>query len=405
MGLLERFRAIQAARRLHPPDAADVAGNEGERAVLAVVQSLARGRVSQCRFYPSLRVPRSGEKGKHEIDLFVASPHGLAGLEVKSWGGQVEEAPGGRWRQVTSQGEARDHDDPLAAVEMKTAAVRAYLAASGVAVPPQALRAAVVLTNPRLDVGPHLARRPQLVRLQGLRGLLAPLLGPDRGGLWRKLLRALGVGRGAPPAFGNFADVLRVLDRLPTWDLVHLHGGRVLKGDVLGPGITLAGGRTLTRRETAALQFHMPRSWLFGWFVTPAVSWADAGGVRRRAPVEPGQVITVRQAGRGHDVPVPLEHVERVSFGWKDQAYYDAGRPELSSYRPGAVYQGTVTGIQEYGVFVNLDGHRDGLVHISRLRSRQRSPADYHTGQKVAVRVVKTEVRKGKETIELDLHG
>jgi hypothetical protein len=403
MSLWETFRTIRAASRRHPPDAADTAGDEGERLALDVVQQFVRARQATCRLYPSLRVPRHDAPGKFEIDLLVATPHGLLGLEVKNWGGTVEEGRNGHWQQVPSRGETRDHDDPLASVAAKMTAVAAYLSANGVSAPPQALTSAVVLTNPRLVLGPQLVGRPHLVRLAALRSLVAPLLPANRTGFWASLKRLLGLEKTPLPVLAHFADVTRVLDRLPTWDLVYLHGGRVHKGDILGPAVALATGQTLGRTEAVALQVHMPRNWWLGWFVTPAVSWIDATGIRHGEPVKLGQTIGIRLAGRGEDVHVAIEHVERIHFGWRDQTYYQAAKPALETYQPGTTFTGTVTGVQDYGIFVNLDDRRDGLVHVSRLRRRQRAPGDYQKGEQVGVRVVKTEVRKGKETIELDL--
>lgn len=39
------------------------------------------------------------------------------------------------------------------------------------------------------------------------------------------------------------------------------------------------------------------------------------------------------------------------------------------TYRIGDVVEGTVTGIQPYGAFVQLDEHTQGLIHISECRS------------------------------------
>jgi hypothetical protein len=403
MSLWDTFRTIRAASQWHLPDAADTAGDEGERLALDVVQQLARARQAACRLYPSLRVPRHDAPGKYEIDLLVATPHGLLGLEVKHWGGTVEDQGNGRWQQVSSRGEARDHDDPLAAVAAKMTALAAYLAANGVSAPGQALTSAVVLTNPRLVLGPQLVGHPHLVRLAALRSLVTPLLPATRTGFWAALQRLLGLDKTPAPVLPRFAEVTHVLDRLPTWDLVYLHGGRVHKGDIVGPALALASGKTLGRTDAVALQVHMPRSWWLGWFTTPAVSWADAAGVRQREAVKLGQTIAVRLAGRGEEVHVPVEHVERIHFGWRDESYYRAAKPALETYQPGMTFAGTVTGVQDFGIFVNLDGHRDGLVPVSRLRRRQRAPGDYLEGERVGVRVVKTAVRKGKETIELDL--
>jgi hypothetical protein len=403
MSLWDTYRTIRAASQRHPPDATDTAGDEGERLALDVVQHLVRTRQAACRLYPSLRVPRHDAPGKYEIDLLIATPLGLLGLEVKNWGGTVEEGPTGRWEQIPSRGEAREHEDPLSSVAAKMTALAAYLAANGVVAPSQALTSAVVLTNPRLVLGPRLVGRPHLLRLAALRSLVDSLLAPTSTGFWTWFKQLLGLEKKPVLLLPNFVEVTRVLDRLPTWDLVYLHGGRVHKGDILGPALALASGKTLGRTDAVALQLHLPRSWWLGWFLTPAVSWTDPGGVPHREPVKLGQTIGIRLAGRSEDVRVPVEYVERIHFGWRDESYYKTAKPPLETYQPGTRFTGTVTGVQDFGIFVNLDGHRDGLVHVSRLLGKKRALEDYQKGAKVGVRVVKTEIRKGKEMIDLDL--
>ena len=39
----------------------------------------------------------------------------------------------------------------------------------------------------------------------------------------------------------------------------------------------------------------------------------------------------------------------------------------MSKYKIGSVVFGTVTGIENYGVFVNLDDYYTGLIHISEI--------------------------------------
>lgn len=39
----------------------------------------------------------------------------------------------------------------------------------------------------------------------------------------------------------------------------------------------------------------------------------------------------------------------------------------MSKYKIGSIVFGTVTGIENYGVFVNLDDYYTGLIHISEL--------------------------------------
>jgi len=39
----------------------------------------------------------------------------------------------------------------------------------------------------------------------------------------------------------------------------------------------------------------------------------------------------------------------------------------MTKYKSGSIVTGTITGIEKYGVFVNLDDYYSGLIHISEL--------------------------------------
>ncbi len=39
----------------------------------------------------------------------------------------------------------------------------------------------------------------------------------------------------------------------------------------------------------------------------------------------------------------------------------------MSEYKPGKIVKGTITGLQKYGIFVDLDNYYSGLVHISEM--------------------------------------
>lgn len=39
----------------------------------------------------------------------------------------------------------------------------------------------------------------------------------------------------------------------------------------------------------------------------------------------------------------------------------------MSKYKVGSIVTGSVTGIEPYGVFVNLDDYYSGLIHISEI--------------------------------------
>lgn len=75
-------------------------------------------------------------------------------------------------------------------------------------------------------------------------------------------------------------------------------------------------------------------------------------------------------------------------------------------YKIGSVVLGYVTGIKEYGIFVQLDNNTSGLIHISEISNKYiESIDDYATiGELIRVRIVREEKDNhySLSTIDLD---
>ncbi len=69
---------------------------------------------------------------------------------------------------------------------------------------------------------------------------------------------------------------------------------------------------------------------------------------------------------------------------------------EIGDLRKDMVLDGTVTNVTNFGAFVDVGVHQDGLVHVSQIANRFISnPADVlHVGQKVKVRVMDVDVER-----------
>lgn len=78
---------------------------------------------------------------------------------------------------------------------------------------------------------------------------------------------------------------------------------------------------------------------------------------------------------------------------------------EMSDLRPGIVLQGVVRNVADFGAFVDLGLHQDGLVHISEMADTfVKDPfAIVNTGQAVKVRVLSIDVEKKR--ISLSMKG
>ena len=77
------------------------------------------------------------------------------------------------------------------------------------------------------------------------------------------------------------------------------------------------------------------------------------------------------------------------------QAAIDAIKAIVAEPEPGAIYDGKVVRIVDFGAFVNFMPGTDGLVHISQIASKRvNKVTDYLTeGQEVRVKVLEIDNR------------
>jgi Holliday junction resolvase-like predicted endonuclease len=306
-----RLSLARAHTRL-APDRMDEAGERGEALALAAIQS------------PSgLRVPKSSQAGKHEIDLVVLTDTHLLAIEVKHWSGSIESDPTGRWIQAGA--ERKVHPDHLAVLNKKAEDLRLFLERQGQHLEAQSVVPWLLFSHPAAELGARLRAAPGLLTLAEVMPRLRRLL-PQASSRWpARAWRAL-FGRTRSCSVG-FQERKRALDRLPTWDWLDLRGGRRVKGDLRAFSLTLADGRVLQRRDLISLEVHAPQRLLTMVLRGVRVDWEGAAGARGgRGRVRPGQTLTLMLAGQGRELEVPLEAIERLRLGWQTEDYY-ASRP------------------------------------------------------------------------------
>ncbi|MDR1766296.1 MAG: S1 RNA-binding domain-containing protein [Lachnospiraceae bacterium] len=89
----------------------------------------------------------------------------------------------------------------------------------------------------------------------------------------------------------------------------------------------------------------------------------------------------------------------------KEQAEADK-KKKMDAVKVGAVVEGTVDSVKDYGAFVNLDDGLSGLLHVSRIsRNHIKHPGDVlKEGQRVTVKIVG--LKDGKISLSMkDLEG
>ena len=93
----------------------------------------------------------------------------------------------------------------------------------------------------------------------------------------------------------------------------------------------------------------------------------------------------------------PREQIEEFEFA--------AGIESINDLSVGMVLPGIVTNITQFGAFVDIGVHQDGLVHISKLADKYvSSPADIvKLHQHVMVKVTEVDTRRNR--ISLTMRG
>jgi protein Tex len=86
-------------------------------------------------------------------------------------------------------------------------------------------------------------------------------------------------------------------------------------------------------------------------------------------------------------------------------ARFNEGVSELKDLKPDMLLEGTVTNVAQFGAFVDVGVHQDGLVHVSQLAHRfvQDAREVVKTGDIVKVRVVEVDLSRSRIALSMKL--
>ncbi|WP_416402025.1 Tex family protein [Alicycliphilus denitrificans] len=86
-------------------------------------------------------------------------------------------------------------------------------------------------------------------------------------------------------------------------------------------------------------------------------------------------------------------------------ARFNEGVEEITDLKEGMVLEGTVSNVAQFGAFVDLGVHQDGLVHVSQLAHKFVSDARevVKTGDIVKVKVLEVDVARGRISLTMKL--
>ena len=75
----------------------------------------------------------------------------------------------------------------------------------------------------------------------------------------------------------------------------------------------------------------------------------------------------------------------------------------IEDLKPGMIMTGTVRNVIDFGAFVDIGVHQDGLVHISQISSKFiKHPTDaLSVGDIVKVKVIDVDTKKGRISLSM----
>ena len=86
-------------------------------------------------------------------------------------------------------------------------------------------------------------------------------------------------------------------------------------------------------------------------------------------------------------------------------ARFNDGVEDIKDLQPGMLLEGTVSNVAQFGAFIDLGVHQDGLVHVSQLSNKFTTDARevVKTGDIVKVRVVEVDLARKRIALTMKL--
>lgn len=105
------------------------------------------------------------------------------------------------------------------------------------------------------------------------------------------------------------------------------------------------------------------------------------------------------------DILAELEKPGRDPRPHFEVARFNEGVEDIKDLQPGMVLEGTVSNVAQFGAFVDLGVHQDGLVHVSQLSNKFVNDARevVRTGQTVKVRVLEVDLARKRISLTMKL--
>ncbi len=216
------------------------------------------------------RIPSKRQGRRREIDLIVCTPKMIHLIEIKNWSGRLD-VRHGVWCQTRRSGQIVEHADMFETNRQRRDAVVEYLHDHGVPLGEPFVRdhivPKIIFMNPRLELEREIEDRPDVISRRELDDYLGRQRTRSRAEQVFSSLIELCRDRESQPgatASGSVAQVIppdryrrivELLAQTATWDLLHLHGTKVVTGDIVAIEI---GPKSYRRRDLVDRSANLP---------------------------------------------------------------------------------------------------------------------------------------------------
>jgi hypothetical protein len=302
MWLGGRLKEAVAQRKKFLPRGHEVAGREAEEHLTKIIAAGIKG--THWRIWEGLRIPNKNGR-RREIDCIVVGGEEVLLIEQKHWSGNMEviqEDGKEKVIQHRRSGEEMDHGDVFGTIKLKGTILQHHHGASEFF--SVSMRPFVIFSNRNLEVPPSVQGRDDCWSLNDILNYLPNSGGDDPS------------KDGLSPADAALAATL---DRLGSWDTLHLWGGHTINGDVFSTSTNSGPIEELFyqhRDRITKIRVNADRSLLKALFKRPRLylDIADKDGVFDTCEAFPDGKLNYKRAGSSQRRSIEWRHITGIEL-------------------------------------------------------------------------------------------
>lgn len=310
-------------------NAAELAGEEGERKVIALLES--SKELKDSYILAGRRVPKTKDhhlipSQRSEIDIILLSHRAIHVIEVKNWSGHLAaDQSNDDWIRGKRDGSVSREKSPVLVNNAKAWSLLQYLRAKNIPVNDNLIKDYLFLVNRNLTIDDNIAALDEVVtaseigvfmRGSGVKSLDRIIIGMMKLILDREKSDLIAQGLTGAMPVEVFQAIKNELSNISTWDRIELYGGVSKTGDILKINVN---GKDINKKDLQAGEY-IQLKWKRNQFVSLLFTLfgKDIGKVITAKSAVPSNVdgfVNFHFAGQQKPAIVPIVSIDRVLKG------------------------------------------------------------------------------------------